>query len=202
MDVRTRRLIVASTLALGATAAGSLVLYLMRMSHRDGAEGALRRPTIDLDHRWRSVRGRHWQIISTAYEDPAETDAREGTRGDCPTGMVQVKGEMVVEPDDNPYSEGRIETMQLQHCTDWIQKEYPERCQQFDGDAWEDTIAELETTAMDPRRAPRWGSAAWVTYSAPKKLMSMIRRKTAASVSSKKLRWVRPALLMRMSMPP
>ncbi len=149
MDPRTKRLVVASTLALGMAGVGALTIFLLKMSHQSAGHGALRGGVPELRHPWRSVRGRHWQIISTHYEDPATTDAREGTRGDCPEGMVHVRGDMIVEPDDNPYSEGRIETMQLQHCTEWIQKTYPERCQRFDGEAWEAAIAELDTTPME-----------------------------------------------------
>jgi hypothetical protein len=87
-------------------------------------------------HLWRSVRGKHWQIISSEFEEPEATDAREGTRGSCRAGMVAVKGNMLQEPDDNPHSEGRIDFMQRQICSEWIRKEYPERCGKFDREKW------------------------------------------------------------------
>jgi len=113
-------------------------------------------------HTWRSVRGRHWQIISTAYEDPTQTDAREGGRGNCPAGMVEVQGQMKLEPSTNPYTEQRIERMQLAICQEWIQRDYPERCQRFDQAKWLAAIAELETRPMhfciDRFEYPnRWG---------------------------------------------
>ena len=40
--------------------------------------------------------GKHWQIGGPRGEDPAVTDAREGTRGACPAGMVSVSGKMKV----------------------------------------------------------------------------------------------------------
>jgi Sulfatase-modifying factor enzyme 1 len=149
MDRRTSRLVVASTVAMGATLVGAGVLYLLRASRQDasdGAHGALSGYRTKL--RWRSVRARHWQVISTDYEDAETTDAAEGTGGECPSGMVQIRGERVVDPDDNRYAARRIETMQLQHCSEWIQQEYPERCQQFDAAAWEAAIADLGRESM------------------------------------------------------
>ena len=55
---------------------------------------------------------------------------------------------------------------------------------------------------MRPALSRSDGSAARVTWSAPKKFTSMMRRNTDASVSATKLRWVRPALATRTSMPP
>ena len=40
---------------------------------------------------WHLVMGKHWQINGPRGEDPALTDAREGTRGACPAGMVSVR---------------------------------------------------------------------------------------------------------------
>ncbi|MDB5220016.1 MAG: Protein kinase domain protein, partial [Myxococcaceae bacterium] len=45
---------------------------------------------------WHLVMGKHWQIGGPRGEDPAVTDARENTRGACPTGMVDVQGKMKV----------------------------------------------------------------------------------------------------------
>jgi hypothetical protein len=99
-------------------------------------------------HRWRSVRGRHWQIISTEYEEASATDAREGTRGACLEGMVEVSGDMALEPDRSPFSKQRIGSMQLATCVDWIQKDYPERCARFDRDAWLSMIEGIERKPM------------------------------------------------------
>lgn len=87
-------------------------------------------------HPWRLVRDLHWQIISREAEEPAVTDAREGTRGVCPAGMVEVRGDMLAEPSPNPYSDERIGSLQLRTCTRWLQKHYPERCAEFDRDRW------------------------------------------------------------------
>lgn len=136
-----------------AVAALSVGVYVMDRSHGDAATdpnaNAFGRTRHQPKHAWRSVRSRHWQIISTAYVEPSVTDRREGTTGSCPAGMVHVSGDMKQEPQDNPYAAGRIETMQLKTCVDWIQKEYPERCQAFDRDGWLAMTADLETKPME-----------------------------------------------------
>ncbi|MBL9108174.1 MAG: hypothetical protein JNM74_02840, partial [Myxococcales bacterium] len=43
---------------------------------------------------WRNLEGKFWQVVAAAPEDPRITDLREGTRGACATGMVEVAGRM------------------------------------------------------------------------------------------------------------
>jgi sulfatase-modifying factor enzyme 1 len=93
---------------------------------------------------WRSVAGAHWQIDAFERESFAATDAREGTRGQCGPGMVHVHGAMKTHVDP-----GAIEAMQLDHCSVWINKSFPERCQTFDAARWAETAASLATAAMD-----------------------------------------------------
>jgi sulfatase-modifying factor enzyme 1 len=88
----------------------------------------LRRPP----HRdWRLVGGKQWQLVAKDGEDAAATDAREGTRGDCPPEMVEIRGRMKVES-----GSATIEDLQNKTCTAWINRSYPERCGQFDADRW------------------------------------------------------------------
>ncbi|RLB53621.1 MAG: hypothetical protein DRI90_20975 [Deltaproteobacteria bacterium] len=140
MKRTTRRAILFSAfvVAVGALSAGVWVMInASGEGTGDPGSGALGTKRAQKpQHNWRSVRGRHWQIISTEFEEDSATDAREGTRGGCPAGMVDVQGKMKLEPDDNPFSDQRITKMQLKTCTDWIAKKYPERCQQFDRKAW------------------------------------------------------------------
>jgi formylglycine-generating enzyme required for sulfatase activity len=63
--------------------------------------------------------------------------------------MVHVKGNMLLEPDDNPFAEGRLETMQLSICTDWISKDYPERCRAFDRSKWLELTQGLQRKPME-----------------------------------------------------
>jgi formylglycine-generating enzyme len=139
-------------IVIGAVTAAALVpLGVMLIPH--WLERARPRAAIDGQrpaphHSWRSVNARHWQIISTDYEEPAVTDAREGNRGQCPAGMVEVSGKMKVDPSTNPFDEGRIETMQLTTCLEWINREYPERCARFDRNAWLALSASLATKPM------------------------------------------------------
>ncbi|HTL12479.1 MAG TPA: SUMF1/EgtB/PvdO family nonheme iron enzyme [Bdellovibrionota bacterium] len=110
---------------------------------------------------WTLVDNKHWQKDSTAEETPEQTDAREGTRGACPVGMVEVKGEMRVgskvawqEFQQSPLS---IEEREARRCSSWIshggwatkqRPGYPDRCIQFDEDKWRDEERSLPTKPM------------------------------------------------------
>jgi hypothetical protein len=80
---------------------------------------------------WTLVGGKHWQLASTDTEDPAVTDEAEGTRGACAPGMVEVAGSMKVDGE-----RGSVEGLQDTTCTDWINRDFPERCARFDADQW------------------------------------------------------------------
>jgi sulfatase modifying factor 1 len=77
---------------------------------------------------WRSIHGRHWQIVSPPGEPVEETDRREGNRGACPPGMVDVAGDMV--------NAWLMDERQQDVCTKWINRKFPERCAEFDRDLW------------------------------------------------------------------
>lgn len=79
---------------------------------------------------WRLIDGRHWQHLSESVEDAAVTDAREGNRGACPSGMVEVEGAMKTHPTHS------IDGLQLMACTKWISREFPERCAVYDREKW------------------------------------------------------------------
>ena len=115
MNAQTVKYIVAGGCLIAAVA-GVGMFFLLRSGHLH-KEGAWGQPN-DYDalmpsgRTWRSVRGKHWQIVSTRYEEATVTDAREKTRGGCPAGMVHVRGDMKQEPDANPYSSKRIDKAQ------------------------------------------------------------------------------------------
>jgi hypothetical protein len=90
---------------------------------------------------WHLVMGKHWQINGPRGEDPALTDAREGTRGACPAGMVSVQGKMKVH--------AMVNEMQLQACTKWIDKKWPERCADYDRDKWLAISKDLPTQRIN-----------------------------------------------------
>jgi len=94
-------------------------------------------PTVTPGREWRLVAGKHWQIVGPRGEDPAVTDAREGTRGTCPAGMVEVQGKMKMH--------FLLDELQLQACTKWIDKKWPERCAEYDRDKWLALSKELPT---------------------------------------------------------
>jgi formylglycine-generating enzyme len=92
----------------------------------------------ELPREWRSVKGRHWQIISPPGEPTDETDRAEGNRGACPAGMVEVAGNMV--------NAWMMDERQQDVCSKWINRNFPERCGEFDRDRW------LAQTKDLPRR--------------------------------------------------
>ncbi len=92
---------------------------------------------------WSLVDGKHWQIASLHAEDPRTTDDVEGTRGDCPPGMVEVRGKM--KEDGNGIA---IEALQDTACTRWINRDFPARCARFDSEKWAAISRDLPTTPL------------------------------------------------------
>src|SRR5262245_53673204 len=108
--VRGRRIIVASLFFAGLAFAAP-----------EKGEKAAKKPTRD----WQEVGTNHWQIKPTSPgEAPDVTDAAEGTRGTCSAGMVEVKGQMRLTP--------MGDELQKSICTNWISRDFPERCASFD----------------------------------------------------------------------
>jgi formylglycine-generating enzyme len=101
-----------------------------------------------LKNTWRLVDGKHWQIVAFTSETQQATDALEQNRGKCMPGMVEVRGKMKVDRSNNPYDGSSIEEMQKTTCTKWINRDYPERCAEFDREKWLSISAELETKPM------------------------------------------------------
>ena len=101
-----------------------------------------------LHHSWRLVDGRHWQIVAYTTESQEQTDALENTRGACMAGMVEVKGNMKLDNTSNPFDGQTNEELQKTTCTKWINRDYPERCAEFDRAKWLQISAELKTKPM------------------------------------------------------
>lgn len=102
-----------------------------------------------LAHEWRVVGGKHWQIVSEPVESRAETDVVEGTRGACPEGMVEVAGNMKLDPSPTSYyDQNSIEELQKRACVQWINREYPERCAVYDREKWLALSKELAVKPM------------------------------------------------------
>lgn len=97
-------------------------------------------------HEWRLIEDAHWQIVDGApIETPETTDEREGTRGACGAGMVEIQGNMLVEGagyfDD-------VDALQEATCVDWISHTFPERCARFDEGRWRTLSAGLPRHPM------------------------------------------------------
>ncbi|HEY8075709.1 MAG TPA: SUMF1/EgtB/PvdO family nonheme iron enzyme [Labilithrix sp.] len=86
---------------------------------------------------WRLVNGRHWQIVAPRGEEPSVTDARERNRGACQAGMIEVSGKMKMH--------AMMDELQQQTCTKWIDRKWPERCGEYDRDAWLKLSKDLPT---------------------------------------------------------
>jgi formylglycine-generating enzyme required for sulfatase activity len=93
-----------------------------------------------LPRQWRSIKGKHWQIVSPPGEPVEETDRREGNRGSCPAGMVEVTGNMV--------SAWMMDERQQDVCSKWINRKFPERCAEFDRTRWLAQIHDLPRKPM------------------------------------------------------
>lgn len=91
-------------------------------------------------HEWRTIDGKFWQVVGPAGEAPSVTDAREGNRGRCGEGMIEVRGKMKVS--------GNADGLQQSVCTKWISRTFPERCGEFDRDKWLAIAAKLPTHDM------------------------------------------------------
>ncbi len=85
-------------------------------------------PEPPADRVWRLVDDRSWQIVAPPGEPTAVTDARENNRGACGEGMIEVSGKMKQHL--------LLDELQMQTCTDWIDKKWPERCGAYDRDKW------------------------------------------------------------------
>jgi hypothetical protein len=97
-------------------------------------------PPAELIHDWREVGTNHWQIVTPDGEATDVTDAAEGNRGACSSGMIDVQGTMRVT--------AMGDELQKSVCTKWINREYPERCASFDKDRWRAIRDKLPTKAM------------------------------------------------------
>lgn len=130
-----------------ALAAGLCVALITGRRPRNAEWAALEPPaTAPFVHEWRLVEGHHWQIVSSdETEDVEVTDAREGTRGTCPQGMVEVQGLMVGG------ARGQIDAvdeLQKPACTQWIDQTFPERCARYDREQWLSLSASLSREPM------------------------------------------------------
>jgi formylglycine-generating enzyme len=81
-----------------------------------------------------------WQIAGSPGEDVEKTDEREKNRGACPSGMIEVEGKMK--------QNFLLDELQMQTCTQWIDKKWPERCGAYDRDKWIKLSKDLPTQPM------------------------------------------------------
>jgi sulfatase modifying factor 1 len=89
---------------------------------------------------WTLIDGKYWELASDHAEDTSITDEAEGTRGVCPSGMVEIQGTMKRDSERGP-----VEYLQDTTCTHWINRDFPARCARFDPDKWSALARELPT---------------------------------------------------------
>ncbi len=106
---------------------------------------------------WMQVQGKHWRMRGNPAEVIAteEVDDREGNRGHCRPGMVEVQGKMRLDPKpitrQNWDPTNTIDELQKSRaCTTWISQKYPERCKRFDEQKWQ-KVTEAITATQDMR---------------------------------------------------
>lgn len=125
--------------------------------------------------KWKFINNKHWVFSPDQGISPIGST-------NCPKGdMVEVQGNMIVDLDPNPYSSGTVEYLQKSACKKWINKEYPERCSEFDEIKWtfiKKTFYEHESMhfCIDPFEWPnQLGAAPWimVTWNEAKKLCEL-----------------------------
>lgn len=146
-----RRVFLAVGFAVAAAGVVALVVMLRRADVDPRlAAGTMRfgeRPA--LRHEWRLVSGKHWQIAGGPVEDREVTDAAENNRGQCAAGMIEVRGRMKVDPSPTAHYDGNsVEELQKSTCKRWINREYPERCAEFDREKWLAASQSLATRPM------------------------------------------------------
>ena len=97
------------------------------------------------ERRWRLLDDAFWQVVGSGeVEPPSVTDAREGTRGACAEGMVEVRGQM---KDDGGHGFG-VDGLQQLTCKRWLTRKFPERCAEYDAAAWQGRARALRTRPM------------------------------------------------------
>lgn len=145
------RVAIAVGVALGVSA---LATFVYRFGSSEElplglAKGALKGVVPEkLRYSWSLQKDKHWQITSTPSESREATDQLENNRGSCSAGMVEVKGRMKLDPSTNPYDPRSIEELQKTTCKRWINRDYPERCAEFDRDKWLEISKEMPTREM------------------------------------------------------
>jgi sulfatase modifying factor 1 len=92
------------------------------------------------EREWRLVQGRHWQIKGPPGEAPEVTDSVENNRGNCGVGQIEVAGRMK--------QQFLLDELQMQACTKWIDRKWPERCAEYDRDKWLQLSKDLPTQSM------------------------------------------------------
>jgi Sulfatase-modifying factor enzyme 1 len=136
VEAKIRRyMLLGALLALGGIAATSAI--------RDSFAANECSPLRTSEREWILHNGRHWQVVSPDKEDPITTDQIEQTRGSCPTGMVEVRGHMKLDP-----APDYVEAMQALMCSRWLNRDFPERCAEFDRARWLAFVAPIDTTEM------------------------------------------------------
>ena len=83
---------------------------------------------------------REWDFIGNHWVFNIEEGTVPSGSPNCPGGdMIEINGNMIPDLDGNPYGDGTVEYLQKRTCKNWINRNYPERCAEFDQPRWETT---------------------------------------------------------------
>ncbi len=103
---------------------------------------------------WFRINGKQWRKRGdpSGINSTEEVDDREGNRGNCKPGMVEVHGKMRLDPKPiTPTHWDRSQTideLQKASCSMWISKQFPERCKAYDAQSWQKAVQTMATKEM------------------------------------------------------
>ncbi len=92
---------------------------------------------------WKLVGAKEWQLEASPGEGALDLPDEPAARGDCPDGMVEVRGSM---KRDGPRA--TVEELQTLSCSEWTDHPEPRSCNAFDPVKWAALSADLPTRAM------------------------------------------------------
>jgi len=95
-------------------------------------------------HTWRLIDGKAWQRMSPAVAQTVQPESEH-----CSVGMLLVTGMMKQDRGKHPWMSDSVEELQKTTCTKWINRNYPERCAEFDREAWLRLSRDLKTRTMN-----------------------------------------------------
>src|SRR5258708_35380506 len=91
-------------------------------------------------HQWIVLNDRHWEITTDK-----ELEEPDNSFPNCGPNMVEVKGNLPLDPDSNIWSSNTIDQLQKKACVKWLSRKEPlDRCAVYDRNIWLDLSKNLK----------------------------------------------------------